>query len=116
MLDTHAPPRGSTRASLFGPSALQRRPAQPPPVRPTSSLAISATATGSFKIGRGPRVVEVDVMVEGIVFTCLVRGARVVSPMHRGTEAIRFAEPALASEVHRAAIEATQTAERRGWQ
>lgn len=115
MLDTHTSPRGSTRVSLFGPPALQRRRPQPPPARPASRPAVSATATGSFKIGRGPHVVEVDVMVEGVVFTCLVRDARVVGPMHRGTEAVRFAEPALAAEVHRVAVEAAQTAERRGW-
>lgn len=112
MLDTHAPPRGSTRASLFGPPALQRRWPQPPPA---SRPAVSATATGSFKIGRGPHVVEVDVMVEGVVFTCHVRSTRVVGPMHRGAEAVRFADPVLAADVHRAAVQAAQTAERRGW-
>lgn len=115
MLDTHAPPRGSTRDSLFGPPALQRRPPQTRPDPPAPRPAVSATATGSFKIGRGSRVVEVDVMVEGVVFTCLVRGARVVGLVHRGAEAVRFAEPALAFEVQRAAVEAAQTAGRRGW-
>ena len=115
MLNTHASPRGSTRDALFGPPALQRRPTQSSPARPASSPAVSATATGSFKIGPGPYVVEVDVMVEGIVFTCLVRGACVVGPMHRGAEAVRFAAPALAAEVHRAAVEAALTAGRRGW-
>ena len=63
----------------------------------------------------GPRVVEVDVRVEGIIFTALVRRGRVVGPMHRGAQAFRFADPALAAEVHRAAVTAAQDAERRGW-
>ena len=115
MLDTHAPPRGSTRASLFGTPALQRRSTQPPPARLASCPAVSATATGSFKIGRASRVVEVDVMVESVVFTCLVRGVCVVGPMHRGKSAVRFADLDVAAEVHRAAVEAARDAERRGW-
>lgn len=115
MLDTHATPRGSTRAFLFGPPALQRCPTQPPPARPASSTAVSATATGTLRLDPGPRVVEVDIMVEGVVFTCLVRADRVVGPMHRGQSAVRFAEPALAAEVHRVAVEAARDAERRGW-
>lgn len=80
-----------------------------------SRSAVSATATGSFTMGPGPRVVEVDVMVEGVVLTCLVRYARVVGPMHRGKSAVRFNDPDVAAEVHRAATEAARDAERRGW-
>ena len=115
MLDTHVPPPGSTRDTLFGPPALQRSRPRPSTVQPAFSLAVSATATGSFKMDRCPRVVEVDVMVEGVVFTCLVRGLRVVGPARRGAKAVRFTEPSVAAEVHRAAVEAAQTAARRGW-
>ena len=63
----------------------------------------------------GPRVVEVDVRIDGLIFTALVRAGRVVGPMHRGEQAFRFADDALASEVHRVAVGAAQDAERRGW-
>ena len=66
-------------------------------------------------MGPGPRTVEVDVMVDGLVFTVLVRGARTVGPMHRGERAVRFVDAVLDAEVQRAAVEAAHDAERAGW-
>lgn len=54
-------------------------------------------------MGPGRRVVEVDLLVGGLVFTVLVRGER----------AVRFRDRAL--HAYRAAVEAAEHAERRGW-
>lgn len=66
-------------------------------------------------MGPGPRVVEVDVMVDGLVFTCLVRAGRVVGPLHRGESAVRFTDRARAEEAHTAAVAAARDAESAGW-
>ena len=66
-------------------------------------------------MGRGARTVTVDVLVEGVVFSCLVRADRVVTPTMRGERAVRFADPDLDAEVHRAAVDAARDAELAGW-
>ena len=100
-----------TRPSLFPAPALSR----PAPIARGRAPGVSATATGSFRLGGGTRVATVDVLVDGVVFSCLVRGRRVVPPMQRGAVAVRFTDPALEVAVHRAAVQAARDAERRGW-
>ena len=121
MQPTHAPGPGSTpppsapveRRLLFG------RPALPAPPRPAVRPHVSAVATGTFKLARA-RIVDVDVHVDGIVLRALVRlvggeDARVVLPLLRGDAGVRFSDPAVTHAVNRAAVEAAQYADRRGW-
>ncbi len=95
----------SSRADLFGPPALLRREEAP---------LVSAIVTGSWRMGPA-RVATVDVLLSGLVISCLVRGGRVVGPMQRGESAVRFTDRALAAKAHQAAVEAARDAERRGW-
>lgn len=102
---TKAPASATLLPSLFGSPGLSE---QPHP-------AISAVATGSFRLHGALRVAVVDVYVEGLVFSCLVNGTRVVPPMQRGERAIRFTDRRLEAEAYRVAVEAAADAERRGW-
>lgn len=98
----------------FGPPALRHRvPETPPDTHPPRR--VSAVATGTFRLGRGPHAVDVDVMLDGLVLTCVVRAGRVAGPVTRGARGVRFTDRALAAEVHRAAVEAAADALRRGW-
>ena len=76
---------------------------------------VSATAVGAFRMGRGRKTYEVDIHIDGLTFSTLVRDGRVAVPVQRGEAALQFTDGALESEVTRAAIEAAQDAERRGW-
>lgn len=56
-----------------------------------------------------------DVHIEGIIFSVLVRGEVVVAPFMRGETAVTFSDPELDREVQRVAVEAAHDAEARGW-
>ena len=99
------------RSPLFPTPALTR----PAPSNRGWAPEVSATATGSFKMGRGARIATVDVRMDGIVVSCLVRGRRVAMPTLRGESAVRFTNPKHEAHVLRAAVEAARNAERRGW-
>ena len=105
------PPAAPGRPPRFTPPAAEARPAARPHV--------SAVATGAFKLARG-RIVDVDVHVDGVVVRALVRlvgggDARVVLPFLRGDAGVRFSDPAVTHAVNRAAVEAAQYADQRGW-
>ena len=115
-----------TGPGIFGPPALPRMadrwPVTPPAsgrrgghIKAPSRPHVSASATGSFRMGPGARVVTVDVLVDGVVFSCLVRADRVVTPTMRGEIAVRFTDPGLDAKVHRAAVDAARDAELAGW-
>ena len=94
------------RPNLFGPPALQR--AAPP-------APVSAIVTGSFSAGLPARVVEVEVLVDGVLITVLVCAGRVCGPLTRGAPSVRLLDRNRAAEAHAAALTAARDAELAGW-
>ncbi len=103
---TPAHPGQLTARPVFGPPALRW---------PQDRSPVSATATGSFSAGLGARVVEVEVLVDGVLVTVHVCAGRVCGPTMRGERAVRFQDRARAREVHEAALSAARDAELAGW-
>lgn len=101
--------------ALFGRPALSNPPLAPEVSSPLPQPLVSATATGSFTLGHGPRVVTVDVKVGPVIVSVLVRAGRVVGPMQRGGAGVRFSNARVRAEARTAAVEAALEAERRGW-
>ena len=120
MNDTHAPVRGSTpAAALFGRPALTRRQPPAPPAasdRPPARPAVSASVVRAFRPARLGTCYDVDLTLWGAVkLRVVVSGSRLTTAFLRGEAAFEIADPALAAEAHRAAVEAAQDALRRGW-